>query len=128
MMDRDNITRTGARTSRVGGEPRLMAAHCRVCGPAQNGITDDDYEVHEGRRQTERRTVYAGSRLKLRNASGRSRLISQPSSRTGENSPYGMIGGIEETSASFEARSAPRSYPTVADDARSREVRLCHSS
>jgi hypothetical protein len=23
-----------------------------------------------------------------------------------------MIGGIEETSASFEARSAPRSYPT----------------
>ncbi len=29
-----------------------------------------------------------------------------------ENPPYGMIGGIEETSASFEARSAPRSYPT----------------
>jgi hypothetical protein len=24
-----------------------------------------------------------------------------------------MIGGIEETSASFEARYAPRSYPTV---------------
>jgi|SRR4051812_47656730 DNA replication protein DnaC len=24
-----------------------------------------------------------------------------------------MIGGIEETSASFEARSAPRSYPTI---------------
>ena len=24
-----------------------------------------------------------------------------------------MIGGIEETSASFEARSAPRSYPTA---------------
>jgi len=39
---------------------------------------------------------------------------SQPSSRIGENPPYGMIGGIEETSASFEARSAPRSYPTVA--------------
>src|SRR6202158_1011143 len=44
---------------------------------------------------------------------GRRRLDSQPSSRTGENSPYGMIGGIEETSASFEARSAPRSYPTI---------------
>src|ERR1700736_5475972 len=41
-----------------------------------------------------------------------SRLTGQPSSRTGENPPYGMIGGIEETSASFEARSAPRSYPT----------------
>jgi hypothetical protein len=26
-----------------------------------------------------------------------------------------MIGGIEETSASFEARSAPRSYPTISD-------------
>jgi putative tryptophan/tyrosine transport system substrate-binding protein len=25
-----------------------------------------------------------------------------------------MIGGIEETSASFEVRSAPRSYPTTA--------------
>jgi hypothetical protein len=27
-----------------------------------------------------------------------------------------MIGGIEETSASFEARSAPRSYPTEANN------------
>ena len=45
--------------------------------------------------------------------SGRRRLTSQPSSRTGENPPYGMIGGIEETSASFEVRSAPRSYPTT---------------
>jgi putative ABC transport system substrate-binding protein len=26
-----------------------------------------------------------------------------------------MIGGIEETSASFEVRSAPRSYPTGTD-------------
>jgi hypothetical protein len=26
--------------------------------------------------------------------------------------PYGMIGRVEETSASFEARSAPRSHPT----------------
>src|SRR5262249_9242367 len=30
----------------------------------------------------------------------------------GENPPYGMIGRVEETSASFEARSAPRLYPT----------------
>ena len=67
---------------------------------------------HEGRRQTGRRSAYAGSRLNLIDVSGRSRLKSQPSSRTGENPPYGMIGGIVETSASFEARSAPRSYPT----------------
>src|SRR6266536_203318 len=43
---------------------------------------------------------------------GRLCATRQPSSRIGENPPYGMIGGIEETSASFEARSAPRSYPT----------------
>jgi hypothetical protein len=30
-----------------------------------------------------------------------------------ENPPYGMIGRVEETSASFEARSAPRLYPTA---------------
>src|SRR5580700_12348983 len=59
--------------------------------------------------------AHAGSRLKLIDASGRSRLICQPSSRTGENPPYGMIGRIEETSASFEARSAPRSHPTDSD-------------
>jgi hypothetical protein len=112
MMDRDNITRTGARTSRVGGILRLMAVHCRARGPAQNGITDGGHEVHEGRRQTGRTKGHAGSRLNLKNVLGRSRLTSQPSSRTGENPPYGMIGGIEETSASFEVRSAPRSYPT----------------
>ena len=71
------------------------------------------YEVHEGRMQTEHRTAHAGSRLKLADVLGRPRLKGQPSSRTGENPPYGMIGGIEETSASFEARSAPRSYPTM---------------
>ena len=38
----------------------------------------------------------------------------QPFSRTGENPQSGMLGGIVETSASFEARSAPRSYPTGA--------------
>src|SRR3981189_3375513 len=56
--------------------------------------------------------MYVGSRLKRAWKSGRRHLKSLPSSRTGENPPYGMIGGAEETSASFEARSAPRSYPT----------------
>jgi len=54
---------------------------------------------HEGRRQTDRRSADAGSRLKLIDASGRSRLIRQPFSRNGENSPYGMLGGIEERSS-----------------------------
>src|SRR5215470_12848108 len=88
---------------------RPDAERCHRCG----------HEAHEGRTQTIRRPAHAGSRLKLRDVLGRLRLKGQPSSRTGENSPYGMIGGIEETSASFEARSAPRSYPTVADLGRS---------
>ena len=46
-------------------------------------------------------------------ATGRPSLICQPSSRTGENPPYGMIGGMVETSASFEARYAPLSHPTA---------------
>ena len=82
--------------------------------PRPDTVRDNrcDHEAHEGRMQTGRWSAHAGSKLKLIDPSGRSRLICQPFSRTGENPPYGMIGRIEETSASFEARSAPRSYPT----------------
>jgi hypothetical protein len=48
-----------------------------------------DHEVHEGRRQTSRESAHAGSRLTLKNELGRPRLKGQPSSRTGENPPYG---------------------------------------
>src|ERR1700741_3236053 len=112
MTDRDTITRTRARTPGGGG---VISLH----GGAQSSLWPDtvrdnrvDPEVHKGRMQTGRRTADAGSRLKLPTTPGRHRLKSQPSSRTGENPPYGMIGRIEETSASFEARYAPRSYPT----------------
>jgi hypothetical protein len=44
---------------------------------------------------------------------GRPRLIVRPWSRTGENPPYGILGRTVETSASFEARYAPPSYPTA---------------
>src|SRR5882757_8634685 len=63
--------------------------------------------------QTGKHAANVGSRLKLAWKPGRRHLKSQPSSRIGENPPYGMIGGIEETSASCEARYAPRSYPTL---------------
>src|SRR5262249_30271946 len=63
----------------------LMAVHYRAHGPAQYGISDLGHEMHEGRRQTRRRSADAGSRLKLIDVSGRSRLIHQPSSRTREN-------------------------------------------
>src|SRR5215813_8237535 len=94
---RDSITRTGARAPGVGGAFHRMAVqYIASTDPTLGGST----LKHEGRRQTGRRTVYAGSRLKLIDVSGRSRLIRQPSSRTEENSPYGMSGGIVETAAS----------------------------
>src|ERR1039457_5490040 len=48
----------------------------------------------------------------IRRHKGRPRSISRPWSRTGENPPYGILGRAMETSASFEARSAPSSHPT----------------
>src|SRR5215469_6270656 len=39
-----------------------------------------------------------------------------------------ILGGTMETAASFEVRNAPSSYPTVADDERTREVGLRYSS
>src|SRR5437899_4594167 len=46
--------------------------------------------------------------------SGGRDLTGWPLSRTGENSPYGILGEAMETSASFEARYAPSPYPTGA--------------
>src|SRR5712671_1260577 len=90
-----------------------MAVRKRAHRPDSERCHCLGHEAHEGRTQTRHRPAHAGSKLKVGDVSGRPRLKGQPSSRTGENPPYGMIGGIEETSASFEARSAPRSYPTV---------------
>ena len=96
-----------------GGHPTL---HGGASSSPRPGSVRDNRCWPRGARRAKangRRSVHAGSRLKLKDAPGRPRLSSQPSSRTRENRPYGMIGGIEETSASFEARSAPRSYPTA---------------
>ena len=71
-----------------------------------------DHEVHEGRMQTGWRTANAGSRLKPLITQEGTVWKASLAAVLRENPPYGMIGGIEETSASFEARSAPRSYPT----------------
>jgi hypothetical protein len=45
--------------------------------------------MHEGRKQTNTWSAYAGSRLELSDALGRRRPKRHPSSRTGENPPYG---------------------------------------
>jgi hypothetical protein len=96
-----------------GGLPILRGGASASQRPGSVRDYRFDNVMHEERMQTVRKTVYAGSRLERNIASGRHCLICQPSSRTGENPPYGMIGGTVETSASFEARSAPRSYPTA---------------
>src|SRR5450432_1617481 len=110
MTIRDRITRVRARTPSVEDYPASMAVHRRLTGPTLCGTFGN---THGRRQQTNPWPAYAGSRLKLSDALGRHRRKCQPSSRTGENPPYGMIGGIEETSASCEARSAPRPYQTA---------------
>ena len=60
---------------RVGGAFHRMAVqYIASTDPTLGG----SMLKHEGRRQTDRRSVYAGSRLKLIDVSGRSRLIRQP--------------------------------------------------
>src|SRR4051794_15639245 len=84
-----------------------------VGGPAQYGTTALTLRCTKGDGKPGVSRCMRGAGLSLWRR-GRPRLTGQPSSRTGENPPYGMSGVIEETSASFEARSAPRSYPTAA--------------
>src|ERR1700752_3131121 len=112
MTDRDSTTRTRARTPGEEDYPPSTAVHRRVTDPTLSGIFVDTNAMHEGRKQTNTGPAYAGSRLKLTDALGRRRPKRHPSSRTGENPPYGMIGGLEGTSALFEARPTPLSYPT----------------
>src|SRR5262249_48872968 len=91
------VNPTGARAPGVGGATHRMAVqYIASTDPTLGG----SMLKHEGRRQTDRRSVYAGSRLKLMDVSGRSRLIRQPSPRNRENPPCGMSGGIVETAAS----------------------------
>src|SRR3954451_6239064 len=83
-----------------------------VGGPAQYGATALTLRCTKGDGKPGVSRCMPGAGFSLWRP-GRPRLTGQPSSRTGENPPYGMSGGIEETSASCEARSAPRSYPTI---------------
>ena len=67
--------------------------------------------MRERQTQTTHQSVYAGSSLS-RPMRGKVLPYMPAFQPYGENPPYGMIGRVEETSASFEARSAPRLYPT----------------
>src|SRR5215469_16050304 len=93
MTDRDSTTRTRARAPGEEDYPPSTAVHWRVTGPILCGIFVDTNAMHEGRKQTNTGPAHAGSRLKLTDVLGRRRPKCHPSSRTGENPPYGMIGG-----------------------------------
>jgi len=85
------------------GKP--LARRCRSC--AMN------FDTERGlfRRQGGTKDGCKPRDAMIRRHEGRPLPISRPWSRTGENPPYGILGGAMETSASFEARSAPSSYP-----------------
>jgi hypothetical protein len=78
-----NLDRSEGPWGRWGNPPHGGA----LSDPWPGSVRDNHvgHEVHEGRRQIRRTTADAGSRLKLKDALDRSRLKSQPSSRTGEN-------------------------------------------
>ena len=94
-----------------GGLTASKAVHDRVHGPTLCGITVAITKCTKGGCKPDIGRRMPGAGLNCQSF-GKAPPESQPSSRTGENPPYGMRGGIVETSASFEARSAPRSYPT----------------
>jgi hypothetical protein len=93
------------------GASHFMAVHHRACGPGTNGDPAPAAECTKGGCKPAVASCMSGADLSEATA-GKVPSESQPCSRIGENPPYGMRGGIEETSASCEARYAPRSYPT----------------
>jgi hypothetical protein len=64
LMDRDRITRTGARAPGAEYYPTPRRRIKESSAPTQNGTTDCDYEVREGWMQTVSQLVNVGSRLK----------------------------------------------------------------
>ena len=95
-----------------GGYLPLSTAVClRVIGPDSERESRLSFAAHEGRRQISRCQGMPGAGFTWPRVS-RPRPKGQPSSRTDEKPLSGMSGGNEETPASYEARFAPRSYPT----------------
>ena len=113
MTVRDSITRTRARTPRVEDDPTSATMRDRALGPTQCGISDVATKCTKGGRKPNICRCMLGAVLSWR-CLGRHRLRCQPCSRIGENPPYGMIGGIEETSAS--SKPDPRLDPTRLDE------------
>jgi hypothetical protein len=93
----------------VEDDPTSTTVCDRALGPTQCGISDVATKCTKGGRKPNICRCMLGAVLSWR-CLGRHRLRCQPCSRIGENPPYGMIGGIEETSAS--SKPDPRLDPT----------------
>ena len=113
MTARDSITRTRARTPGAEDDPTSTTVRDRALDPTQCGISDVATKCTKGGRKPNICRCMLGAVLSWRSL-GRHRLRRQPCSRIGENPPYGMIGGIEETSAS--SKPDPRLDPTRLDE------------
>ena len=90
-------------------DPTSATVRDRALGPTQCGISDVATKCTKGGRKPNICRCMLGAVLSWR-CLGRHRLRCQPCSRIGENPPYGMTGGIEETSAS--SKPDPRLDPT----------------
>ena len=88
-----------------GGYPTSKAVHERALVPTQRGITEVATKCAKGGHKPNISRCMPGAVLSRR-CLGRHRLRCQPCSRIGENPPCGMIGRVEETSAS--SKPGPR--------------------
>ena len=79
-----------------GGYPTHHGGALSSPRPGSVRENRSDHEMHERRKQTRCWMAHAGSRLKLTALWEGTAPKGRPSSRTGENPPYGMIGGIVE--------------------------------
>jgi len=106
-----------------------LARRCRCHVPYL-----DSERGHMALKTTRRSEANHGGLLIDPSYLGQAPTDSRPWSRTGENPPYGILGGTMETSASFEARLARGrelrkrrcTFNSGADD-KGKERRLCSS-
>jgi len=84
MMDRDTITRTGARAPGVGRSNRSHGGVVLSQQPRRRARNNEATgDTKDGRKPRDA--------MSFKRHAGRPRSISQPSSRTGENPPYGSV-------------------------------------
>ena len=112
MTVRDSRTQARARTPGAEDDPTSTTVRDRVLGPTQCGISDVATKGHEGRTQTKYLPVYAGSSLKLA-------MFGKAPSEMSALQPYRGKPAVRNDRGDrgnvgiIEARSAPRSYPTI---------------